>query len=82
MYAIPLDGNVRLQKNDALREYARLEYRAEDTLWLRAAVKAATRSRGTARRVKLFGRRAPRSHAPVACKGTPRGQLQEAPSLA
>ena len=82
MYGFPLDGNVRLQKNDTIREYARLEYRVEDALWLRAAVKAATRSRGTARRFKLFGRRAPRSHAPVACKGTPRGQIPEVPSVA
>jgi len=82
MYGIPFAGNVRLQTNDTLREYARLEYRVEDVHWLRAAVKAAAASRRTRRPLRRFARRARPSHRPVACKGSPRGQVQEAPSPA
>ncbi len=80
MYGIPLDGNVRLRTNDSVREFARLEYPAEDVLWVRAAVKAAVRSGRTTRRFRLFARRAPHHHTPVAHKGTPRGPLGEVPA--
>ncbi len=77
MYGIPLDGNVRLQTNATLREYARLEYRNEDVLWLRAAIKAATAPRRPRRPLRLLGRLARPSHRPVAHKGSPRLQVQE-----
>ncbi len=77
MYGIPVDGHVRLQTNDSLREFARLEYPAEDVLWLRSTVKAAARPRRAVPRFRLFARRAPRAHTPVAHKGTPRGRLVE-----
>lgn len=82
MYGIPFDGNVRLQTNDPLREYARLEYRVEDVHWLRAAVKAATAGRRTRRPHGPLARRARAPHRPVACKGAPRRQVQEVPSPA
>ncbi|HII40758.1 MAG TPA: hypothetical protein HA326_06025 [Thermoplasmata archaeon] len=71
-----------METNDALREYARLEYRSEDLLWLRATVKAALGTPRTPRRTGLLARRARPSHRPVACKGSPRRQLQEAASPA
>ncbi len=80
MYGIWIDGNARLQTNDILREYARLEYRTEDVDWLRAAVKAAVEARHTRRHLGRFERRRRPAHVPVACKGSPRRQLQEVPS--
>jgi hypothetical protein len=82
MYGIPLDGNVRLRTNETLREYARLEYRQEDVHWLLAAARAASGTPRTRRRLGIFERRARPSHVPVACKGSPRRQVQEAPSPA
>ncbi len=77
MYAIRLDGNVNLRTNDALREYARLEYRREDVAWILATTKAAKRARRAVRPFRLLARRAPPSHRPVACKGNPTGSPAE-----
>jgi hypothetical protein len=80
MYGIPLDGNVRLRTNASLRAYAQLEYPNEDVLWLLASTKATPGTRRTRRHLGLFERRARPSHTPVACKGSPRIEVPEAPS--
>ncbi len=80
MYAIPLEENVRLRTNDALREYALLEYRKEDLLWLRATARAAQRAPHARRTLRLFKPRPRPAPAPVACKGSPRRLPQEAPT--
>ncbi len=80
MYGILLDGNVRLRTNATLREYARLEYRNEDVYWVAAAVTAASATPRPRRRLGLFGRSPRPAHRPVACKGSPRRPLHEAPS--
>ena len=80
MYGIPLDGNVRLRTNATLREYARLEYRNEDVYWVAAAVKAASAKPRPRRRLGIFGRTPRPAHRPVAHKGAPRLELQEASS--
>ncbi len=78
MYGIRLDGTVNLRTNDALREYARLEYRREDVAWLIATAKAAKKARRPARSFRLFARRSRPTHRPVACKGSPNRSTAEA----
>ncbi len=80
MYAIPLDGNVRQRTNDSLREYARLEYRREDFLWLRTTARAAKRPARIRNPLGLLTPRRKPGHAPVACKGSPRHLPREAPT--
>lgn len=72
MYAIPVEGNVRLTRNEALRGYARLEYTEDSLHWLLAS---APRRRKAALKLpwfRLFTRPAKAAARPVACKGVPR----------
>ena len=79
MYSIRVEMDPRLRTNRALREYARLEYGAEDALWFLAAVRRSKPKPFRPRIPFRLGSRA-RTHAPVACKGTPRGVRSESPS--
>ncbi len=80
MYAIRIPGDVSLPKNEALRSYARLEYRTEDVRWLLASARRAKKTVKPVRPLRLFARRSAPTHAPVACKGTPRLGAHEATS--
>ena len=77
MYAIRSYGDAPLRTNAALREYARLEYRAEDAHWLLAASEAVRKAPRTPLRIRLLVRRARPSPRAVACKGSPRREVQE-----
>ena len=81
MYAIPIDGNVRLTRNEPLREYARLEYKGDAVAWILASAprrrKAALR-RPRLPRLRRFARPATPAVRPVACKGVPRRAPEEA----
>ncbi len=80
MYTIPFGGNVRLQTNEGLREYARLEYQSKDFHWLLAGAKKERKSPRTTRRLHQVLRRPRPAPGPVACKGSPRRGPEEAPS--
>ena len=80
MYAILVDGNVRLRTNEALREYARLEYPGTDADWILAAATQRRKTVPRGRRFLLFGRHASAPPHPVACKGSPRIQESVSPA--
>ncbi len=80
MYAIPFDGHVRLTRNEALREYARLEYRGDSVHWLLASAPRRRRAALKLPRLRLFARSAKPAARPVACKGQPRRTSEEAAS--
>jgi hypothetical protein len=72
MYSIRIPGELPLRTNDALREYARLEYRNEDARWLLAVVRKSKKIPRSRRAVRWLARAPRRTHAAVACKGSPR----------
>ncbi len=77
MYAFLLDGNVRLTRNEALREYARLEYRGDATSWLLASTPRGRPAAPKLPRLRLFARPTKAAARAVACKGTPRRTPEE-----
>ena len=77
MYAIRSYGDVPLRTNDALREYARLEYGSADIRWLLAAAAPRRKPAAAGPRLRLFRRLARPSHRAVACKGSPRRPTEE-----
>lgn len=80
MYAIRFPGEVSQRSNEALRAYARLEFRREDVHWLLASSRVVRKPKAPRRTLTLFARRVRPSHAPVAHKGSPRLSAQEGPS--